>query len=37
MIAGYFSHLFESALLNIIHPGGEVLDGVTWYCLQQLA
>lgn len=36
MIAGYFSYLFESALLNIIYPGGEVFDDVTWHRLQLL-
>jgi hypothetical protein len=36
MLAGYVSHLFESTLLNIIHPGGEVFHDVTWYRLQLL-
>jgi len=30
MIARYFSHLFESTRLNIIHPGGEVFHDMTW-------
>jgi len=36
MVAGDLSHLFESTLLNIIHPGGEVFDDVTWRRLQLL-
>jgi hypothetical protein len=36
MIAGYLSHLLESTLLDIIHPGGEVFDDVTWHRLQLL-
>ena len=36
MIAGYFSYLFESALLNIIYPGGEVFDDAAWHRLQLL-
>jgi hypothetical protein len=33
MIARYLSHLFESAILNIIYLSGEVFDDVTWYRL----
>jgi hypothetical protein len=34
MIAGYLPYLFESTLLNIIDPGGEVFDNVTRHLLQ---
>jgi len=36
MIAGYLSCLFESAFLNILYPGGEVFDDVSWHLLQLL-
>jgi hypothetical protein len=36
MIARYLSHLVESTLLNVIHPGSEVFNDVTWYRLQLL-
>jgi len=36
MVAGDLSHLFESAILNIIDPGGEVFDDVARYLLQLL-
>jgi hypothetical protein len=36
MIVGYLSYIFDSTLLNVIHPGGEIFDDVTWYPLQLL-
>ena len=36
MIAGNLSHLFESAILDIIDPGGEVFDDIARHLLQLL-
>ena len=36
MIAGNFSRLFESAILDIIDPGGEIFDDVARYLLKLL-
>jgi hypothetical protein len=34
MVAGDLSHLFDSAILNIINPGGKVLDDMARHLLQ---
>jgi hypothetical protein len=36
MVAGNLSHLFESAILDIIDPGGEVFDDMAGHLLQLL-
>lgn len=36
MIAGDLSHLFESAILDIIDPGGKVFDDIARHLLQLL-
>ena len=36
IISGNFSRLFESAILDIIDPGGEIFDDVARYLLKLL-
>lgn len=36
MVTGDLSYLFESAIFDIINPGGEVFHNVAWHFLQLL-